>query len=1217
MLVSFLAFTLYSTGHSQRTASVHEVQPSARDVVHAVWVNGPTHSDKLGGQWPAFGTGAGKTGSQCTAHDNDFTGYDTNSRYCEKASPDLDNKGAHLLLFSGRLAVVIDAGGISATPPNAPRNLFPKLGSTMSHPANASARDVYSSLASVNTSLQLRTTCTGGGDSTYILGTSQKKFMQVGLVRHGHAVTQLSLTALEWQSATTGVKMGPCGTFVAKKDPSNTNCNGHSNNPCPGEYPTCVGFVQGSSWGKCYSKCNDSGTPNFWAEVSMWGDSVNMEFAWDSGHTLPTGCTGAVTLSIDMGGGVIHTNTTTSIQAKGQVSLFMSLRESDSTIVNGQDAMEAANQVVVTTSTPGATVVPRDHVSGGPDRRDLFVEVPRSLPTCGYDSRCANLGISMVDIVATNPHPTRSRTLRLSFSRNFPKKVSIPTGSTRRTGAEITGLSAQLWDKTTSQATGIPVQISKNWHTGSKVAYWAGYDGYWWTVSALLRLPPNTTIPLSLAMNYERYGGVAAFSHAQLSIVGYSDTWLWEEAALGTGGENICFDPLGIHTRAFITDMRPKLFDGSWKENVGGGDMLLLFGANGDMQYLKELDPQIHSSGPCLSNASYGSLSRDGTMSSRVQVSGGRTDDLVRVFVHVRYEALQDLNFSRLVFFQLGSETYNYHATFQEFVVGNSSFKAHHNKTCTGGTSRAADKMYRGGPFRTKMGGSAPWWFSLGPNNDAKTLAKTKMVVGDRGLVIREFHAKLGGAVQNSPTFSVLCDKVEIGTPAGLSKLMKGDYLDMKLEILILPRAGEEYTYAKKNVKSNTLNNKLASLTTTWERVKAQAMGGRLRVIPIAGVRVESHYPIRVVATKAQPSPLIKFKVKGSALGFVPIVICGLTSHLIPSGHGLWLKSGNATSFSLLKQGSSGANDFWQTNYDRVSRTYEIVYNVEIFEDVTIAFGSIDATTQAHQIIQQAQGMAVNVSGQSGKFSAYRQAQGPSDPGKVVIEMDALREVDASGKQVGKAGSTKHSIENFASQSFTFSSPKTVKMGQGNNVSAVKMNFRSTVSTIGKVGVDTYIMTSGGIVGPEGEPWSVSAGDIKFNIELSDWTFCDAEICKDGVGNGVELDVKIKGKNTFAVRVTGEKQQFELGGGSKLQLTNKIMVDGKQVEMPAGYPKVRLVGTSQVFTFRFPKFTTSALYDPLLTRPEEGVIASHARGLSGSICSFAFVAFLSGFAACL
>ncbi len=37
------------------------------------------------------------------------------------------------------------------------------------------------------------------------------------------------------------------------------------------------------------------------------------------------------------------------------------------------------------------------------------------------------------------------------------------------------------------------------------------------------------------------------------------------------GGENMCFDPIGAHKRSMITDVRPKLFDGNWKENTGGG----------------------------------------------------------------------------------------------------------------------------------------------------------------------------------------------------------------------------------------------------------------------------------------------------------------------------------------------------------------------------------------------------------------------------------------------------------------------------------------------------------------------------------------------------------------------------------------------------------------------------------------------------------------------
>ena len=75
----------------------------------------------------------------------------------------------------------------------------------------------------------------------------------------------------------------------------------------------------------------------------------------------------------------------------------------------------------------------------------------------------------------------------------------------------------------------------------------------------------------------------------------------------------------------------------------------------------------------------------------------------------------------------------------------------------------------------------------------------------------------------------------------------------------------------------------------------------------------------------------------GRALGFVPIVISGLASHFVPSGHGLWLRAQGALTFTLLSQGTG--NEFWQTNFH--SGSYEIVYNMEIRNSSTIvAFGS-------------------------------------------------------------------------------------------------------------------------------------------------------------------------------------------------------------------------------------------------------------------------------------
>lgn len=112
-------------------------------------------------------------------------------------------------------------------------------------------------------------------------------------------------------------------------------------------------------------------------------------------------------------------------------------------------------------------------------------------------------------------------------------------------------------------------------------------------------------------------------------------------------------------------------------------------------RYLKDLDPQLHASGPCLSNASYTSVTRDGSLHSSVQISGARTDDLVRVFMRIKVEVLKDVDFTRLVFFQAGSETYNYRAYYDNMVFGYGATKsATVARECSGGTNRRPDYMY-------------------------------------------------------------------------------------------------------------------------------------------------------------------------------------------------------------------------------------------------------------------------------------------------------------------------------------------------------------------------------------------------------------------------------------------------------------------------------------------------------------------------------------------
>ena len=199
-----------------------------------------------------------------------------------------------------------------------------------------------------------------------------------------------------------------------------------------------------------------------------------------------------------------------------------------------------------------------------------------------------------------------------------------------------------------------------------------------------------------------------------------------------------------------------------------------------------------------------------------VHISGGRTDDLVRIFFHVRYEATRDVAFSRLAFAQFGGETYNYNSEYASVVVGggvNASAPA--APPCTGGTSKVPSALYGGGgafrePFPDSGGANeGPWWISLGENTDAEVWPDDTFVVGDKGLVVRTYDAVLGGEVQTAPAYSLLCDKVggavrpcdaaalhkkwprvtsdivckvELGPPAGLSALEAGDYVDMRFE---------------------------------------------------------------------------------------------------------------------------------------------------------------------------------------------------------------------------------------------------------------------------------------------------------------------------------------------------------------------------------------------------------------------------------------------------
>lgn len=270
--------------------------------------------------------------------------------------------------------------------------------------------------------------------------------------------------------------------------------------------------------------------------------------------------------------------------------------------------------------------------------------------------------------------------------------------------------------------------------------------------------------------------------------------------------------------------------------------------------------------------------------------------------------------------------------------------------------------------------------------------------------------------------------------------------------------------------------------------------------------------------------------------------------------------------------------------------------------------------------------LSVTISEKSGAIEVGRAKMGKKKDKetKVKISIEALREVDIDGVIVGEKESEKHSIESFTEKDFTFGIEDTIialtpsaddaTNGTSSDFIATadgkKISFSTTLDTGSALDIHTYFFSGEGEVGTMTEKWAVQPGDMKFNIGLKDWVWCDP--CEEGTGAFVEVDVEIKGsappvgKGKKGMGPKGEKgkgveKEWDLGQGATLDLSELVMVDGNLTSMPVGYPKLEVKGSKQLYTFRFPRFKESVLYDPVVSFNPDAFDDSSARsyGLVG------------------
>ncbi len=465
--------------------------------------------------------------------------------------------------------------------------------------------------------------------------------------------------------------------------------------------------------------------------------------------------------------------------------------------------------------------------------------------------------------------------------------------------------------------TGIPVQISKNWHV-AKPGVELPYAGQWMHGRTWLQLPANSRMTFHYGTTFARWGGVPTASGAQLSLVGWGDNGFWEQMALGGFGESFCFQPGRVMRRALLTDFRPLFQRGfakderwAWTSNLGGGDTMVRIGPDGRYVPFKRHVTRHVSPGPNLAHLVYEEVSADAAVRSRVEVLLPRTDDYVRVYLRVRYEVSRRVAFAHLALFQLGAEFYN--ETDSPLIAWGDA------------AGLVAESRLEAKPGvrllpAYEARGEQPWISLHGqPRRDAERVGQ-----GGRGLVVREWRAVLGGRPVVAPYFAAVGSRgakprlaAELVPPPDVTTLEAGDLVEMLLELVVLPLTAGRYYGPDESFRTA-----LAAGANTWNLVQREAAANRPAIRLGNGTTVRD-FPLNLPVETAGDLP---FRLAGG-LGWVPVRFSSLGGH-----DGLELFRLTGAGRERVIQGDP-ARAYWQTDYTASTAAWSVTYNLPVGAD--------------------------------------------------------------------------------------------------------------------------------------------------------------------------------------------------------------------------------------------------------------------------------------------
>lgn len=532
-----------------------------------------------------------------------------------------------------------------------------------------------------------------------------------------------------------------------------------------------------------------------------------------------------------------------------------------------------------------------------PDEGLYFVEVPSYW--MGYNNCSAIDGLQNLKLTISNTNTTEKR-VRLCFRQN--------------PAPNIVGFSSMLRNPNGDPA-GLPLQISKNWHTTPML-----YAGTWIREYTEVIVPANSTLKFDYTRIGARWGKVyGAFSH-QLSVVGAGvSRGGWLEAGLGSFGENITHSPDYEYGNSNICDYRPFLVtNGSyggtsrqcfWTGNAGGMDMFVYNNNSNTRIYQSQVKTQFKKYGPNLTETSISAYSSDNKLKLDYTFFLNRSDDFVRVFYKIKLKALQNTPFLRFDIFQLGSDTYNYRKA-QSLAYGNEAGVVGQFTPSNAGSNNYTTTA-------TALTGTNAWIWS----GDALSLdANAELTIPtNNAIIIRAYTASLGGQSENTPYFRERSSNHSaskptqycIVPPPNITSFVQGDSIELLLEAVCLPKQAADY-YGP----NTRFSQALTQYGNTWELLYREVLGNKISASSPTN-SINTNYPLTITTTNNTGLVTIT-----GGKGYIPIVFKDLTNITNPK---LWRAKTNG--WEIVNQANYG-KDFWQTEYDAVTGLFNIIYNV-------------------------------------------------------------------------------------------------------------------------------------------------------------------------------------------------------------------------------------------------------------------------------------------------